>query len=53
MPEENIRNMSLDTLDIVIVKEQSNVSKNSKVQTVVEARGIHAPDTYKKIKYLI
>lgn len=53
LPQNEIGNMSLDTLDIVIVKKQSDISKNSKDQTVIEARGIHAPEIYEKIKYLI
>lgn len=53
IPKDGITNMSLDDFDIVVVKEQSDVSKNSKDQTVIEARGVHAPEIYEKIRYLL
>ena len=53
IPKEGISNRRLDEFDIVIVKEQSDVSKNSKDQTVIETKGIHASEVYEKIKYLV
>ena len=53
LAENSITNMNLDHVDIVIVKEQSDVSKNSKDQTVIETRGIKADEVYEKVKYLL
>jgi len=53
LAENSITNMNLDHVDIVIVKEQSDVSKNSKDQTVIEARDVRAEEVYEKVRYLL
>ena len=52
LPHDRIDKIQLDNCDIVIVSEQSNVSKNAKDVTVIETTGISPDEVYEKVKYL-
>lgn len=49
---DRLNKMELDKYDIVIVKEQSDVSNTSKDTTIIETRGISADEVYEKVKYM-
>lgn len=52
LPHDRIGSMPLDKFDIVVVREQSDVSRNSKDQTIIECNGISPSEVYEKIKYM-
>ncbi|EYE89087.1 hypothetical protein Q428_04310 [Fervidicella metallireducens AeB] len=52
LPHDRIGSIPLDEFDIVVVREQSDVSSNSKDQTIIECNGISPSEVYEKLKYM-